>query len=79
MPSGLDDGKSRLFRVSKLSNIMIYPSSITCELVPEFENTFQQEQYNYRHSSFNVLTEDEDDKPDTLIIKILNGRLNIAV
>lgn len=72
LPSGLDDGKSRLFRVTQMSNIMIYPSSITCQVVPEFENTFQPEQYNYQKSSFNVLKEDGNDKPDPFINKLLN-------
>ena len=76
LPSGLDGGKSRLFRVVKISNTMIYPSSISCQLVPEYENTFQPEQYDYKHSSFNVLKEDEDDKPNPLIIKTLNSRQN---
>ena len=76
LPSGLDNGKSRLFRVSRLSNIMVYPSSISCELVPEFENTFQQEQYNYTNSSFNVLKEEETEAPGPLTIKTLNKEEN---
>lgn len=38
VPSGLDDGKGRLFRVISLSNIMIYPASISCEIALEYEN-----------------------------------------
>ena len=55
-----------------MSNIMVYPSSITCQVVPEFENTFQPEQYDYQKSSFNVLKEDGNDKPDPFINKLLN-------
>lgn len=72
LPSGLDDGKSRLFRVTEMYNEMVYPSSITCQVVPEFENTFDSEQYNYLRSSFNVLQEDEEDKPDPFVNKFLN-------
>ena len=43
-----------------MSNIMIYPSSITCQLVPEYEDTFNSSQYNYKHSSFNLLNEEEE-------------------
>jgi len=41
-------------------------------VVPEFENTFQPEQYDYQKSSFNVLKEDGNDKPDPFINKLLN-------
>lgn len=61
IPSGLDDGKGRLFRVTSLSNIMVYPASITCEIVPEYEDTFSSDQYNHKHDSFNLLNEEEED------------------
>ena len=60
VPSGLDNAEGRLFRVTKLSNIMVYPASITCQIVPEYENTFSDNQYNYQHSSFNLLKTEED-------------------
>ena len=60
LPSGLDDGKGRLFRLIKLSNIMVYPSSMACEIVPEYENTYQESQNNFEKSSFNLLREEED-------------------
>ena len=59
VPSGLDDGQGRLFRVVKLSNIAVYPASIACEIVPEYENTYSDNQSNFRNSSFNLLTEGE--------------------
>lgn len=61
IPSGLDNAQGRVFRVSKLSNAMIYPASIACEIVPEYENTFSNTQYNHSHSSFNLLNEEEED------------------
>lgn len=59
IPSGIDCAQGRLFRVSKMSTIQIYPASITCRLVPEFENTFSSSQFNHEHSSFNLLNEED--------------------
>lgn len=60
IPSGLDTGKDRLFRVTKLSNIMIYPASISCELVPEYEDTYSSSLDTYQHSSFNHLAQEDE-------------------
>lgn len=59
IPSGIDCASGRLFRVTQMSTIQIYPASITCRLVPEFENTFSSSQFNYKHSSFNLLNEED--------------------
>jgi hypothetical protein len=59
IPSGLDDGKGRLFRLVKLSNIMVYPASIACEIVPEYETTYEESQNNFDNSSFNLLREED--------------------
>lgn len=61
VPSGLDDGKGRLFRCTKISNIMVYPSSVACEIVPEYKNTFSPSLKSYRNSSFNLLNTEEDE------------------
>lgn len=42
IPSGLDNGKGRVFRVISMSNIMIYPASIACELALEYESNDEQ-------------------------------------
>jgi hypothetical protein len=42
VPSGLDNGKGRLFRVISMSNIMIYPASIACEIALEYESVDEQ-------------------------------------
>ena len=60
IPSGLDDGKGRLFRCTKITNIMVYPASIACEIVPEYENTYSPSLNNFTNSSFNLLNEEED-------------------
>ena len=59
IPSGIDNAPNRLFRVSQLSNIMIYPASIACEIVPEYENTYQESQNDFKQSSFNLLKEED--------------------
>lgn len=59
VPSGLDDGKGRLFRVTKLTNSIVYPASITCEIVPELENTYHPSLNNFEQTSFNLLNEEE--------------------
>lgn len=59
LPSGLDDGKGRLFRVVRLSNSMVSPASITCEIVPEYVDSYNKATSdNYENSSFNLLDEE---------------------
>lgn len=61
IPSGLDNAEGRLFRVSRLTNSIVYPASITCEIVPEWGNTFVPEtSYDFSHSSMNLIDEEED-------------------
>lgn len=59
VPSGLDDGKGRLFRCVTMQNSMIYPAAITCEIVPEYEDTNTLDNRDYQHNSFNLLNEEE--------------------
>ncbi len=62
IPSGIDNTPPRLFRISRLSNIMIYPASIACECVPEYVNTLPASQTeDFRNSSMQVLMKDPDD------------------
>ena len=60
IPSAFDNTKGRLFRVTEITSIMIYPCSLTCKLVPEFENTFTENSYNHRVDSFNLLNREDD-------------------
>lgn len=60
IPSAVDPSKGRLFRVTKLSTVMIYPSSVTCELVPEYEDTLPKEHIDHSHDSFNLLNRERD-------------------
>lgn len=49
VPSGLDFGNGRLFRVISMSNIMIYPASIACELALEYESNDEQRLVTVAH------------------------------
>lgn len=62
IPSAFDNTKDRLFRVVEISGIMIYPASLTCKIVPEYETTYSPNLFSHKHDSFNLLrTEDEDE------------------
>lgn len=59
IPSGLDNTKGRLFRVTELSVGIVYPASITCKLVPEWEDAYTPTQNEFKHTSFNLLNSEE--------------------
>lgn len=62
LPSGLDGAESRLFRILRMSNISIYPASITCEIGPMWANTMEKDEVdNFQKSNFNLLSEEEED------------------
>ena len=61
IPSGLDNSKGRLFRVVRMENSIVYPSSILCEIVPEYYDTVVPETiYDYTDNDFNVLNDEEE-------------------
>jgi hypothetical protein len=60
VPSAFDNTKGRLFRVVEITGIMIYPCSLTCKLVPEYENTFSTSHFSHKSDSFNLLNREED-------------------
>lgn len=58
IPSAFDNTKGRLFRVTRMSAEMIYPASITCELVQEYETTLAKSDTElFNNSDFNLLYE----------------------
>ena len=62
IPSGLDHTKGRLFRVTQLTNTMVYPASIACEIVPEYENTLPASKIiDQTHHDFNLLRQEGDE------------------
>lgn len=60
VPSGLDNAKGRLFRVVQLSNSMIYPASITCEIVPEYIDIMDRSLSDHEDNSINIISQDND-------------------
>lgn len=65
IPSGLDDGKGRLFRVVKLTNSIVYPASITCEIVPEYYDNMSQDSTIHEHDSINLINEEPENNMTT--------------
>lgn len=61
IPGGLDTSDYRLFRVVKILNEMIYPASIACEIVPEYENTLPKDSLkDFAVKNFTLLRAEED-------------------
>lgn len=61
IPSGIDNTQGRLFRVESLITTMIYPSSVTCEIVPEWEDTLPDSKLDRQHTDFNFLAQEDPD------------------
>jgi len=63
VPSGLDTGKDRTFRVISLSNIMIYPASIACEIALEYTSNDEHHLITTAHEQEDMplLIDREDD------------------
>ena len=59
VPSAFDRTKGKLFRVVEITGIMIYPATLTCKLVPEFENNFTKDSLNHQHNSFTLLNRED--------------------
>lgn len=58
VPSGLDNAEPRTFRVIQLSNIAVYPASISCELALEWKNDQERAGItDFKNSNFNVLAD----------------------
>ena len=58
VPSAVDDGDDRLFRVIEMSTVQIYPASITCRIAPEYETEVEKtEVRDFTTTTFNLLRE----------------------
>ncbi len=63
IPSGLDKATGRVFKVLRMSNIAIYPASVSCEVGPLWVNEDERAAVNdFRRSNFNLLASDEDEE-----------------
>lgn len=67
IPSGLDKGKARIFRVVKMTTSMVYPASVTCEIVPEYIDSFDEITDHGYDSQDEVVLSDESDGITTII------------
>lgn len=61
IPGGIDNSKGRVFRVNTMQTTMIYPASITCELVPEYEDISPESKLCRETGDFVYLRMEEDD------------------
>ena len=62
LPSGLDNAEGRWFRVISMSNIMIYPASIACEIAPEYVDLDDKAVHvDFSTETVTLLRDDEDD------------------
>ena len=60
VPSGLDNTKGRVFRVINMQNIAVYPVSITCEIAPVYESTFDRQQLHFQDKNMGILNQKDD-------------------
>ena len=67
VPSGIDNSEGRLFRVNRMKlSSFIYPASIACEIVPEYENTFDSAQLNHEKNDFTLLLDESEKEEECL-------------
>ena len=67
VPSGLDATKGRVFKIVSMQNIAIFPVSITCEIAPVYESTFDRQQMQHKDNNMNLLL--DDDKSNFRLLK----------
>ena len=61
LPAGLDNAQPRIFKVLRMSNIAIYPASISCEIGLMYFNDYIPSNVNdFTQSTFNVLTDESE-------------------
>lgn len=61
LPAGLDHAQPRIFKVLRMSNIAIYPASISCEIGLVYFNDDDPSNVNdFTQSTFNVLTDESE-------------------
>lgn len=61
VPSGIDNAQGRVFRITRMSTISVYPASITCEIAPVFESeTHRADVEDFNNTNFNLLNDEEE-------------------
>ena len=62
IPPGLDNAEPRLFKVLRMQNSAIYPSSITCELGPVLDDTYEPSTVrDFSSTNFNLLDDESEE------------------
>lgn len=61
IPSGLDNSKGRLFKIIDISNIAVYPASVSCKIGPVWESTHNETELNFKNSNFSLLRDDKEE------------------
>ena len=62
IPSAFDNTQGRKFRVVEMSAIAIYPASITCRLVQEYETNVERADTElFVNSDFNLLNQEDEE------------------
>lgn len=63
IPSGIDNSVGRLFQVTEMSTIMVYPASIACKIAPIYiDKQAKATVEDFTHSDFNLLATDDDEE-----------------
>lgn len=62
IPSAIDNSSGRVFKVTRMSSISVYPASIACEIGPVFENEFDSQLLSHSQDNFNLLSDEYDDE-----------------
>jgi hypothetical protein len=62
LPSAYDNSPGRLFRVVEMSTIQMYPASISCRLVLEYETHVERAEIEeFSNSDFNLLNQEDEE------------------
>lgn len=59
-PAAIDGGEPKKYKVIRMRTSMIYPSSIVCECMPEYEDDFPSSDFDFAYSGVNVVNREDD-------------------
>lgn len=59
VPTGVDGGTGRVFQVTQMTTLSIYPASVTVAAVPYYPNDFTQSAFNHSEHNFDLLEGEE--------------------
>lgn len=59
VPTGVDGGVGRVFQITQMTTLSIYPASVTVAAVPYYPNDFTQSAFNHSEHNFDLLEGEE--------------------